>query len=154
MNLEIKTFPAMRLAAVRHSGPYNQIGPVFHALGNIAGPAGLFAKPGAMMMGIYKDDPGTTAPDELRSAAGVVIAGEAAIPAGLVEERLPAGRFACFTHHGSYEELGNSWLRIKNELMPASGYRRRPGTSCEIYLNNPEQVPPAELKTEICIPIE
>jgi AraC family transcriptional regulator len=154
MNLEVKMFPAMRLAAVRHSGPYNLIGPVFHRLGDIAGPAGLFTKPGAMMMGIYKDDPGTTAPEELRSAAGVVIAEDAPLPPGLVEERLPGGRFACFTHQGSYEQLGNSWMHVMNELMPSSGYRRRPGTSCEIYLNNPEQVSTPELKTEICVPIE
>lgn len=154
MNLEVKTFPAMRLAAVRHSGPYHLIGPAFHALGGIAGPAGLFARPGAMMMGIYKDDPSTTAPHELRSAAGVVISEDAALPAGLTEERVVAGSFACFMHLGSYEQLGVSWMQIKSTLMPASGHRRRPGTSYEIYWNNPAEVPAEELKTEICIPIE
>ena len=154
MTLEVKTLPAMRLAAVRHTGPYQLIGPAFHTLGGIAGPAGLFARPGALMVGIYKDDPTTTAPEKLRSAAGVAIQEDAAMPAGLVEERVEGGRFACFMHVGAYEQLGGSWMQIRTTLMPASGRRRRPGTSYEIYWNDPSHVPPAELKTEICIPIE
>jgi effector-binding domain-containing protein len=31
---------------------------------------------------------------------------------------------------------------------------RRQAPACEIYWNNPQQVPPNELKTEICVPIE
>ena len=154
MNIEVKTLPAMRLAAVRHSGPYHLIGPAFDQLGRLAGPAGLFAQPGAMMLGIYKDDPGTTAPEKLRSAAAVVISEEAALPAGLVEERVEGGRFACVMHLGSYEQLPATWEQIKAALTPADGYRRRPGGSYEIYWNNPDQVPPDALKTEICIPIE
>jgi AraC family transcriptional regulator len=154
MTLEVKTFSPMRLAAVRHSGPYHLIGPAFHQLGSIAGPAGLFGTPGAMMLGIYKDDPETTAPEQLRSAAGVTIADSVALPEGLVEERVPGGRFACYMHLGSYETLGDSWMRMKHELLSASGQRRRAGASCEIYWNDPSRVRPEELKTEICIPVE
>jgi AraC family transcriptional regulator len=153
MALDVKTMAAMRLAAVRHSGPYNSIGPAFHRLGDIAGPAGLFARPEAKMLGIYKDDPETTPADQLRSAAGVVVAEDAPIPSGLVEERVPGGRFACFVHRGSYETLPNSWAHVQRELI-AGGHRRRAGASCEIYLNNPAQVPPDQLLTEICIPVE
>jgi AraC family transcriptional regulator len=153
MDLEVKTMAEMRLAAVKHSGPYNEIGPAFHQLGSIAGPAGLFGQPGAKMLGIYKDDPETTPADQLRSAAGVVVSDDAAIPAGLVEERVPGGRFACFVHRGSYEKLPESWAQVKRQLAE-SGHRRRPGTSCEIYVNNPAQVPTEQLVTEICIPIE
>jgi AraC family transcriptional regulator len=154
MNLELKMLPAMRLATVPHSGPYHLIGPAFHTLGGIAGPAGLFARPGALMMGLYKDDPAKTPPNELRSAAAVVIPEGAAIPDGLVEDRVPGGRFACFVHRGSYDQLGRSWMQIKKELMPASGHRPRNAASYEIYRNNPSQVPEADLQTEICIPIE
>ena len=36
----------------------------------------------------------------------------------------------------------------------AKGHRRREGPSLEFYLNNPMQVAPAALETEIAIPIE
>jgi AraC family transcriptional regulator len=153
MHTEIRTFPALRLAAVLHTGAYNQIGPAFMKLGGIAGPAGLFAHPGAMMMGIYKDDPTTTPVEQLRSLAGVVIPEGVAVPAGLVEEREPAGRFVCFTHVGSYETLPAAWQQVTAEIK-ARHLRRRPSPSYERYLNDPSQVPPAELRTEICIPVE
>ena len=154
MELVTKTLPPMRLAAVLHTGPYQQIGPAFRKLGSIAGPAGLFNNPGAMMIGVYKDDPQTTPVESLRSAAGIVIPEKVEIPKGLVEERAPGGRFACGTHHGSYEQLPEAWKRLSDELIPAAGYRRRAAASYERYLNDPSQVPEAELLTEICIPIE
>ena len=153
MSVEIKMLPAMRLAAVQHTGPYNQIGSAFRELGRIAGPAGLFAHPGAMMMGLYKDDPATTPASQLRSAAGVVIPEGVTIPSGLVEERVAAGRFACGLHVGSYEGLSDAWARFKNELR-TSDHQHRPATSYEIYLNDPSRVQPADLKTEICIPVK
>ena len=154
MELEIKTLPAMRFAALGHSGAYMLIGPTFHKFAGIAGPSGLFALPGAMMAGLYKDDPSKTPQDQLRSAAAVLIPEGAAIPEGLVEERVDGGRFACVTHVGSYEQLGNSWMRLKRELIPAGGHVLRDATSYEFYLNDPGQVPESELKTEICVPIE
>jgi AraC family transcriptional regulator len=153
MSLEIKTLPAMRLAAVQHTGPYNQIAPAFRELGRIAGPAGLFAHPGAMMMGLYKDDPATTPASQLRSAAGIVIPEEVTIPPGLVEERVGAGRFACGLHVGPYEALTDAWARFKSELS-ASPHQHRSATSYEVYLNDPSQVQPADLKTEICMPVK
>jgi len=153
MSIDIKTLPAMRLATAQHTGPYNQIAPAFRELGRIAGPAGLFALPGAMMMGLYKDDPATTPASQLRSAAGVVIPEGVAIPAGLVEERVAAGRFACGLHVGPYEGLSDAWARFKTELS-SSPHQHRPTTSYEIYLNDPSQVKPADLKTEICIPVK
>lgn len=154
MELEIKTLPAMRFAALGHSGPYMQIGPTFHKFAGIAGPSGLFALPGAMMTGLYKDDPAKTPQEQLRSAAAVLIPDGAAIPAGLVEERVDGGRYASFTHVGSYEQLGNAWMRLKRELLPAGGYVLRDATSYEFYLNDPGQVPASDLRTEICVPIE
>lgn len=152
MALEIRTLTSKRLAAIRHVGPYNEIGPAFRELGRIAGPAGLFGFPGAMMVGVYHDDPRTTPHDQLRSAAGLIIPDTAAIPAGLVEEHIVGGTFGVFTHTGSYEGLPDAWHQATTEL-PATGRKLRSATSYELYLNDPTQVPEAELKTEICLPI-
>src|SRR4030095_8771921 len=111
------------------------------------------AHPGAMMMGLYKDDPATTPASQLRSAAGIVIPEEVTIPPGLVEERVaagrlacglpvrpyeappppgvagdraPGGRFACGLHVGPYEALTDAWARFKSELS-ASPHQHRSG---------------------------
>ena len=143
----------MRLAALHHRGPYSDIGPAFQTLGRIAGAAGLFQQPGAMMMGVYQDDPRTTPPADLRSSAAVVIPDTVTVPEGLVELRLEGGRFACLTHVGSYEQLPDAWRRA-HEALGSSGHRPRAGASYERYLNDPTRVPEAELQTEICLPIE
>ena len=41
MDVDIKDMPKLRVATVRHVGPYNQIPKAFEHLGAVAGPAGL-----------------------------------------------------------------------------------------------------------------
>ncbi|MGH7713196.1 MAG: GyrI-like domain-containing protein, partial [Gemmatimonadaceae bacterium] len=53
MQIEIEQLAPMRVGAVRHVGPYDQIGKSFERLGALAGPAGLFQPPDALMLGIY-----------------------------------------------------------------------------------------------------
>jgi AraC family transcriptional regulator len=154
MQVEIRNMPEIRVAAVHHSGPYNQIPTAFERLGAIAGPAGLFARPEAAMIAIYHDDPESTPPDQLRSDAAVVVADGVPLPAGLAEARLPAGRYACTLYVGPYERLGDAWARFLGEWVPASGHRLAPGASYERYVNNPANTPKEALKTELCASIE
>ena len=88
------------------------------------------------MMGIYKDDPTKTPADQLRSAACVVIPDGVPVPAGLIEDRMDRGQYACLVHTGPYEGLPGAWMKMRTALAGAS------------------TVPPSELKTEICVPIE
>lgn len=153
MDVTIKDLPELRVATLRHVGPYNQISKAFARLGEVAGPAGLIeASP--TMLALYHDDPETTPVAELRSDAGLVISNEARLPAGLGEQRLQAGRYACTTHIGPYEELGDVWGRFMGEWLPRSGHRMKNGAAYEIYRNMPGQVPPSQLQTDLYIPIE
>jgi AraC family transcriptional regulator len=83
-----------------------------------------------------------------------VVPEEVPLPAGLVEQRLPAGRYAHTLHIGPYEQLGDAWARFMGEWLPASGHRIGDGVSYEIYLNTPAEVPKEELRTEMYIPID
>jgi len=150
MQVEIKTMPELRVAAVRHVGPYNQIPQAFERLGAIVGPN---AWPGAVMLAIYHDDPDAVPQDQLRSDASVVLPDGVRLPDGLVEQRLPAGRYACALHVGPYEQLGDAWARFMGEWLPASEHRVGDGPSYEIYLNDPRRTPREELRTEMYIPI-
>jgi AraC family transcriptional regulator len=152
MDIELKQMPELRVATVRHVGPYDRIPSAFERLGSLAGPAGLFAQPGAAMIGIYYDDPDTTRADELRSDAAVVVLEGAPLPTGLVERRLAAGRYACTLHVGPYERLGEAWARLKGWLR-GGGHRMGPGASYEIYRNDPTRVPKEDLQTELYLPV-
>ncbi len=85
---------------------------------------------------------------------------EVAIPvAGTVEEteeikayELPGGTMAKIIHKGPYEECGPTyeklfaWLAAKGKTIVAP--------IREVYLNDPHEVPPEEILTEIYAPIE
>jgi AraC family transcriptional regulator len=153
MHVEIKDMPARRLGTVRHIGPYNQVNTAFERLGAIAGPAGLFGHPGAAMLALYHDDPEATPPEKLRSDAGITVPDGVALPSGLAEQRVAAGKYACTMHVGPYDRLPDAWARLMGEWLPASAHRLGPGASYEIYLNNPTNTPKEKLETEICIPL-
>ena len=154
MQVELRTLPGLRLGTVRHVGPYNQIPTAFARLGQMLGPlAGELMQRGSAMMAMYHDDPETVPLDRLRSDAAVVIPDEMPIPAGLVEQHLAAGQYACTLYVGAYEQIGDAWARLLGEWLPGSGHQLGNGPSFERYLNNPSNAAPAELRTEICIPL-
>lgn len=153
MNVDIKTLPELRVATVRHVGPYNQIPEAFGRLGKIGGPAGLFRQPGAAMIALYYDDPESTPQDQLRADAAVAVPDGVPLPEGLGEERIRAGRYATTVHVGPYERLGDTWARFMGEWLPSSGHRLGDGVSYELYLNDPTKVPPEELRTELRMPL-
>ena len=64
MDVETKERPELRVATVRHVGPYNQISEAFERLGTVAGRAGLFTGP-PTMLAIYHDDPESTPEEQL-----------------------------------------------------------------------------------------
>jgi AraC family transcriptional regulator len=153
VNIEIKELPALRVATVPHVGPYEHIPRAFERLSAIAGAAGLLAQPGISLMGLYHDDPDTTAPEKLRSDAALVVPETLLMPAGLIEARLSPGRYACTLFVGPYEQLGDVWTRLKHEWLTTSGHRGRNAASYERYFNTPGEVPAEQLRTELCLPI-
>ena len=150
MDVTIKDQPELQIAGIRHIGPYQNIGHAFGRLGKILGgppPAG------AAMIAVFHDDPETTAPDRLRSEAAITLPTGAPGPDGLIEQSVPAGRYACTIHTGSYEGLPATWSALKSEWLPTSGHRiAHPGY--EVYLNNPMTAKPEELVTEIYLRLE
>jgi AraC family transcriptional regulator len=152
MDVIIENRPELRTATVRHVGPYHRISEAFARLGALAGPAGLL-EPKPVMLAIYHDDPEVTPEVELRSDAAIVVAEEAKLPPGLVEQRVPGGRYARTTHIGPYTQVGDAWARFMGQWLPRSGERLGDGVSYEIYVNNPSEVPAEKLHTDLYLPL-
>ena len=64
---------------------------------------------------------------------------------------LPGGKMAKLTHKGPYEEMGTAY-RYMFEWLEKEG-KQITGFIREVYLNNPDEVQPSELLTEIHVPI-
>ena len=67
MQIDVIELPKMRAAALRHVGPYQQIGPVFDKLVGIAVVSGWFTLPEACTMLVTYDCPDTVPAAELRA---------------------------------------------------------------------------------------
>jgi AraC family transcriptional regulator len=65
---------------------------------------------------------------------------------------LSGGTMAVIVHRGPYEEAGPAYERLMAWI--AAHHRRIRGPVREVYLNDPHAVPPADILTEICVPIE
>ena len=148
MTVEITHLPELRVATVRHVGPYEDIPEAFERLHQLADQAGLASMPGNTMLAIYHDDPSTTPSDRLRSHAAVVVPPQEALPGGLVEQTIPAGNYARTEHVGPYERLSEAWEQFK-QSVPQTGKQLGSGPSFEIYRNDPSTVPKEALVTDL-----
>ena len=152
MDVEIAHMPELRVATVRHVGPYEQIPEAFERLHQIADEAGLASMPGNTMLAIYHDDPSIIPSDQLRSDAAVVVPPQEPLPGGLVEQTIPEGNYARAEHVGPYEELGEAWEEFKQSI-PHTGKQFGRGPSFEIYRNDPATVPKEALVTDLYMSI-
>ena len=79
MDVHIVNQPDLRIAGIRHIGPYQEIGREFGRLG------GLLKGPppaGSQMIALFHDDPAVTPPDKLRSDAALTLPGNAPVAVG------------------------------------------------------------------------
>jgi len=153
MKIEVIDFPGTRVAAVRHVGPYHEIGASFGRLGAIAGPMGLFAQPNAFGVGIFYDDPDAVPASELQSDAGVFVSEDASI-GSLSEARLAAGRYLKGEFLGHYSGLGEAWGAFCGKHLAESGEKVREGVCFEVYMNDCNSTPADQLRTDLYLPIE
>ena len=150
---EIRQRPSTQVAFVRHTGPYAAVGAAWQMLCSFAGAQQLLG-PKTRYIGISHDFPNLTASDQLRYDACITLDREVA-PAGEVGVKtIPAGRYAVFLHSGPYENFSATYDAIYRDWLPASGEQLRDQPSFELYLNTPENTPPAGLRTEIWVPLE
>ncbi len=154
-DIEIKTVPALRLAAVKHKGDYMKIGKAFEKLAIHAGLKGWFAY-GVRMVGVYHDDPAQVPQADLRADAGIVLAPDLSITDDDVahEVILPAGRTAVLRFKGPYAEMEGAYKWLFGSWLAQSGEEVADRPSYEEYLNDPSQVAPAELLTDIYLPLK
>lgn len=151
-DISIRTLKPTEVVGVSHQGSYMGIGKAFEQLFGTLYARGQ-GQPGQRMIGIYLDDPDVVAVDKLRSYACVET--DAAQPAQAPLERrtLEGGDYAVLRHKGPYAEMHKAYTWLYGEWLPMSGRKLRDTVMFEEYLNNPRDVAPAELLTDINLPL-
>ena len=153
MNVTIHHLPERRLAAVRHTGPYEGCGAAWEKLCAWAGPRGLLhGRP--VLLGLCWDDPETTPPEKVRYDACLVLAGETPAGEGVESRTIPDGDYACVVHEGPFGGLKGVYEELLGTWAPSSGRTPAEGPSLEIYHNDPQRVPPEKILVEIQVRLE
>lgn len=154
MEVRTKDVSTMRVLFTRETGPYQKTAGVAWArLCSWAGPRGLL-RPDTVFLGLCHDDPAVTPPERIRYDAAVTVGPEVRAEGDFGIQEIPAGRYAVTLHAGPYELLHKTWNAFCGEWLPHSGYALRNAPSFEIYLNNPQNTPPEQLRTDLYLPIE
>lgn len=73
---------------------------------------------------------------------------------GITCETIPAGRWASFRHVGPYDTLWQTWGAIYGDWLPSAKLSLRDAAPYELYVNDASKVPPADLITDIHIPVQ
>jgi AraC family transcriptional regulator len=153
MNVTIKQLPPLRVAFMRHVGPYSEVGGTWDKLLTLLGKEGLLGAK-TQFIGICHDDPEVTPPDKIRYDACVTVKESFAPSGDIGTQTVPGGEYAVMTHLGPYAKLGESWAKLFGQWLPRSGREPRSTPCFEVYLNSPENTDPADLITDLYAPLE
>jgi AraC family transcriptional regulator len=148
----IETAAALHVAAIPHHGAYPDIGATFTTLFERLLAAGLAQRFSGPTVAVYYDDPSDTPVTELRAHAGIVVT-PGALPEGFDTVDIPGGRQAVLILKGPYDGIPAAWDWLYGTWLPQSGEVPADRPPFETYPNSPLDTAPADLITEIRLPL-
>lgn len=153
MDVEIRNVEPMRVAFVRHVGPYEQCGKAWDSLCGWADPRRLLRKE-TMFIGIGHDDPKVTPPEKVRYDACVTVGPDVEGEGPVGVKDVGGGEYAVAVHKGPYDGLEEAYAWLCGVWAPGAGREIRAEPALEVYLNHPDSTPPEDLLTAIHMPLE
>ncbi len=153
MKIELRLIEPIRVAFIRHTGPYDEVGKAWEKLCSWAGPTGLFG-PDTRMFGASYDDPDVTPPERLRYDACITVSDSVEPEGETGVHDIGGGEYAVTLHEGPYQKLGETYAQLYGSWFAVEGHEPGPAPCLEFYLNDPESTEPEDLLTEVCVPIQ
>lgn len=151
--VEIKSIATETLAVIPHKGAYMEIGKAFEKAIGVLASRNQLGEVG-IMKGLYYSDPTHVPEDELQSAAGVAVSDGFAVEAPFEAVRTYGGDYAILHYKGPYADMKWAYEWLYGEWLTQSGREPADAPCMEVYLNNPRDTAPADLLTDICLPLK
>jgi AraC family transcriptional regulator len=152
MEVKIEKHDSLKVAFIRHTGPYDTCGDAWNKLCGAPEVASRLG-PNTLALSLCYDDPDVTESDKIRMDACVTVDDGFAPGNGIEVQTIPGGEFAVVVYKGAYSGLHDAYRAIYGEWLPKSGREFGGSYSMEIYRTDPEKTPPEESITEIRIPL-
>ena len=105
------------------------------------------------MFALFLDDPDLVPADRLRSRACSPVAEGFEPTAPLQETIVRGGLYARLRYRGPYADMKDAYRWLLGVWLPGSGHEADDAPVFEAYLNNPQEVPPTDLLTDIHLPL-
>ncbi len=147
----IKEMPAIPVAYIRYTGPYDQICKAYEKLVKWAGPRGLLG-PETKTVTVYQDDPSVTAIEKVRQDACITISGDVAVEGEVGKAVIPGGKYAVGRFQVDARGFEKAWNTMSMWLGD-NGYQFA-GSPYELYHNSFEDDKIGRFDVEICIPVK
>ena len=145
---EVRDVPAFAYFCLHHKGPISDIQDVIGRLIQAMKNQNLY--PTGPMVGIYFTHPEATKPEDMEWEVGFPVMDQTIVQSPLEKNEWSYTMVATAMHVGPYE-AAHQTIQDLMTWMEKTGYVID-GPVMERYLNNPMQVKPEELRTEIWIP--
>ncbi len=152
MTVKIQHLDPIRVAFMRHVGPYSKVGATWDKFLPSLGKEGLISGD-SLLIGICHDDPEVTPPDKIRYDACLSVDQDFMPEGDIGVQIIPGGDYAITTHFGPYNKLGKTYTRLLGQWLPRSGRELRSSPCFEVYLNDPQSTEPQDLLTDIYAPL-
>ncbi|MCX6579126.1 MAG: GyrI-like domain-containing protein [Candidatus Aminicenantes bacterium] len=146
----VKEVEACWYAYMEFSGPYSDMQKGINTFMTEFFGQGLI--PGGPALCLYFNSPETVKPEELKWTFGFVVSPEAAPKEPVKKMEMKKQLALVYLHKGPYDNLPKSY-EIAFKFIKDNGYKIT-GPVCDRYLNNPMEVIPGGLETEIVIPVD
>jgi AraC family transcriptional regulator len=143
---------ATTLVALRREGqPYADLNASFGAVWQWAEQAGLIDRLGGIY-GLPLDDPASVPVERLRYDAALDV-GPATPPPPFATVMLAAGEYACVRHVGGYDGLEAIDQYLLGDWLLHAAREPADASLVHHFLDDPEQVAEADLRTDILLPL-
>jgi AraC family transcriptional regulator len=153
MKVEVRELPPLRVAFLRHVGPYDQVGSTWERLTDWAG-MNCLMDGSTQLFGACHDDPDVTQPDKIRYDACITVADHVTAEDNIGIQEMSGGRYAVTLHEGPFDQLGETYANLFGSWFAGSSLEPGPPPCLEFYLTDPESTEPEDLLTELWVPLQ
>lgn len=155
--VNVQEFPEMKVAYVRHIGPYAGDGKLFEGLINKlmkwAVTRGLLNEK-TQLMSVYHDNPDITDESKLRLSMCINIPDNTSVDGDIGMMMLEGGAYAVGRFELGEKDYENAWKMMYAGWLPESGYQPEDKPAFEIYRNDPRNHPEGKSIVDICVPVK
>lgn len=157
-DVKVMDLSALRIAYVRHTGPYKGAEELFASLyeklTRWAAPRGILSREDIAFYNVYHDNPEITEDEQLRVSVGVSIKNDDKVDGDIGSMDLPGGKYAVARFRIDADQYQEAWDAVCGDWLSQSGYEPDDRPVFERMISSPEDDPEGKHNVEICVPLK